>query len=198
MSKLEFAHRYNESEMAKKYPESKFLIGQKRACATWWMGNNYRNASNYYGAYPPMYLKRIELIFPYDTFHTLHLFSGSLKKGNYVRLDSNPKMNPDVVGNAENLAECFPNFKKFDVILADPPYRDSDAEKYGCVLPNKKRVVESCYDVLKVGGHLVWLDEMMPMYRKDMWDVLGFVSIVRSTNHRFRMAVIFQKHNRKD
>ena len=192
----EIAREYNESEMGQKYAGSQFLIGD-RATATWWMGNNYRNATPYYGAYPPMYLKRIVQMFPYDEYKTLHLFSGSLPNSPlYTTFDCNESLDPNVVGNAEELKSALRKggvVSKFDVILADPPYRDSDAEKYGVKPPNKKKVVRECHTILKKGGYLVWLDEILPMYRKDMFDVVGFVSVVRSTNHRFRMATIFQR-----
>lgn len=189
---LSIATEYNESEMGRKYSGSQFMVGD-RATATWWMGNNYRNATNYYGAYPPMYLKRIEQMFPYEENNTLHLFSGSLPNSlMYTTFDCNKSLKPNVVGNAEELSLSFRK-RSFDVILADPPYRDSDAEKYGTKPPNKKKVVRECHALLKKHGYLVWLDEILPMYRKDMFNVVGFISVVRSTNHRFRMATIFQK-----
>lgn len=50
---MDFADRYNASEYGIKYPESKFY-GTTRRYATWFLGQNYRNATDYYGAYPPM------------------------------------------------------------------------------------------------------------------------------------------------
>jgi 16S rRNA G966 N2-methylase RsmD len=169
------------------------MVHDKRVTATWWMGNNYRNKTSYYGAYPPMYLKRIESMFPYDMYNVLHLFSGTVSNSTtYTTFDCNADLKPNIVGNAEEVHKHFKR-SEFDVIFADPPYRSGDAEKYGVKLPNKKKVVESCHEILIKGGILIWLDESLPMYRKEMWDVVGFITVVRSTNHRFRVATLYQK-----
>jgi hypothetical protein len=44
-----------------------------------------------------------------------------------------------------------------------------------------------------VGTHLVWLDQVLPMYRKDQWKIEAVIGVVRSTNHRFRVVTIFKK-----
>ena len=42
------------------------------------------------------------------------------------------------------------------------------------------------------GAHLVWLDQVLPMYRKAELSVQGVIGMVKSTNHRFRVATIFE------
>lgn len=155
----------------------------------WVMGNNYKG-SGYYGAYPPTYLKRIMSLFP-DAEHILHLFSGSLPKGDYTRFDINPDL-ADIAGDAHKLSEYF-NTGAFDLILADPPYSAEDAEHYGTAMVNRNKIVEQCEIVLASGGYLVWLDQVLPMFRKDILHLCGLIGIVRSTNHRFRVASIFRK-----
>lgn len=189
---------YNNGYYGSKYPESKFVLHEKRVVTTWWMGNNYQNSSSYYGAYPPMYLKRVENMFPYNVYKVLHLFSGSLPKGNYDRFDIKPELNPEILGDAEILSYHISQNKGhseyiYDVILADPPYLEQDAVKYNTPMPNKKLVIEECYKVLNTHGYLIWLDCSLPMFRKDMWNVVGLIAVIRSTNHRIRLSVIFQK-----
>ena len=41
------------------------------------------------------------------------------------------------------------------------------------------------------GAHVVWLDQVLPMYRKDAFAVKGVIGMVKSTNHRFRVVTVF-------
>ena len=45
----------------------------------------------------------------------------------------------------------------------------------------------------KKGTHVVWLDQVLPMYRKDEWSIQAVIGMVKSTNHRFRVITIFEK-----
>jgi len=163
----------------------------------WMIGNNYSSKAKYYGEYPPSYLRRIHALFP-DAKEILHLFSGKVEKGTWndeceTTFDINPDLFPDVVGDAHELSKYFPP-EKFDLILADPPYTAEDAEHYGTPMINRNKVVKEAWIVLKPGGFLCWLDQVLPMYRKDMYKLVGTIGVVRSTNHRFRVVSIFQKN----
>lgn len=169
------------------------VINNGRIEGIWIMGNNYQT-SGYYGAYPHGYLPRVKAMFP-ERF-ALHLFSGSLPPGDYVRFDRLPDKVPeylgDVCGDAEELSKYFQP-GSFDVIFADPPYSQEDAEHYGCALINRKKVLEECYKVLVPGGWVIWLDQVLPMWRKDMFDLKMLIGMVKSSNHRFRVVCGFQK-----
>lgn len=157
----------------------------------WIIGSYYRNKTDFYGAYPHSYLDRIMSMFP-DCEKILHLFSGSLDgsvKG--LRMDINPELEPDIVGDAERLSEYI--HEPLELILADPPYSEEDAEHYGTPMVNRNKVVSECAKVLQSGGYLVWLDQVLPMYRKRELSLVGTIGIVRSTNHRFRVVSIFRK-----
>jgi len=160
----------------------------------WVLGNDYRG-NGYYGAYPPTYLKRILSLFP-DAKKILHLFSGSLMPGNYSRFDRpnimQYKTDKDFCGDAHNLSTIVGE-KSFDLVLADPPYSQEDAEHYGCSLIKRNIVFEECRKTLITGGYLIWLDQVLPMFRKDELHLFGLIGIVRSTNHRFRLVSIFRK-----
>ena len=153
----------------------------------WIMGNNYRT-SGYYGAYPHTYLERVLSMFP-DAKNILHLFAGSLPKGNYTRFDLKPEY-ADVCGDANKLSE-YMDGKKFDLILADPPYSIEDCDHYGCVMINRNKVLKECVKVLDKNGYIVWLDQVLPMFRKDEINMCGVIGMVKSTNHRFRVVTIF-------
>ncbi len=158
----------------------------------WILGQDYRG-SGYYGSYPPNYMDRVMSMFP-DAKNVLHLFSGSLPKSSkYTTFDikRDSVVDPDCKGNAENLQDYF-NKGRFDLILADPPYSEQDAERYGTCMVKRKKVFESCNKVLIKGGHLVWLDQIMPMYKKIEMHLWGVIGILRSTNHRFRVVSFFE------
>lgn len=176
----------------------------------WILGNDYRNKSRLYGAFPPGLLARVFALFP-DAERILHVFSGSLTREHVdeawskvnegrphqVRLDNGrmPEAQealPNILVDAERVAECFPTMR-FDLVIADPPYTTSDAERYGARLPNKKRIISEIAKVVRPGGSLVWLDTSLPMFRKSEWEWYGAFGIVRSTNHRARLLSIFRR-----
>ena len=46
---------------------------------------------------------------------------------------------------------------------------------------------------MKQGGYLIWLDQVLPNYKKIEWDIVARIGMVKSTNHRFRVITIFKK-----
>jgi hypothetical protein len=155
----------------------------------WVLGNNYRNRSKLYGAYPGNYLKRVMSMFP-DKTSILHLFSGSVPKDkSYTRFCNT---GADVNGDAEKLSTYFAA-NQFDLIVADPPYSVEDAEHYGTPMIGRTLVLQECLIILKKGGHIVWLDQVLPMWSKRNLKLVGLIGIVISTNHRFRIASVFEK-----
>lgn len=180
-----------------RYPGSR-LVAQydKSISGVWALGNNYKG-SGFYGAYPPEYLKRIMALFP-DAKRIMHLFSGSLVAGDYVRVDiatdkrQDGTRFPDVIADAHTLSKTFKK-RKFDLIIADPPYTPADATRYGTPMIHRKRVLEECSKILEPGGFVVWLDTMWPMIAKKYLVLVGAIGILRSQNHRVRFTFIMQK-----
>ena len=194
MSELTWEARINNYVLKTKYPKSLFVGEDGRVVGTWIMGNNYRVKSKYYGGYPAGYLKRIKALFP-DKTKVLHLFSGKVdtKILSGTTVDLNPDMNPDILDDAQSL-ENVP-VEEFDLILADPPYSIEDSEHYGPTMVKRNKVMKALGKKAKGGTHVVWLDQVLPMYRKDEWKLVGVIGMVKSTNHRFRVVTIFQKRN---
>jgi hypothetical protein len=183
----ERAERYNDT-WGKRFPASRLRVDDGRLYGMFFLGNNYRNKTRYFGAYPPGYLPRMTTLFP-DCQRVLHLFSGSLPKSKrYTRFDLKSKA--EVNADAHELGQCF--LPEFDLIYADPPYNKAAAAIYGTPMPNRHRVMQECHKVLKPGGFVVWLDTVWPLARKDQLKLVGCISIIRSQNHVFRNVVISQ------
>ena len=166
---------------------SKLLNNNNVIEGIWVMGNNYTTKTDLYGAYPYGYLERIHSLFPLVPKKTLHLFSGSLPESDeYDKVDYNTGL------DAETFSEVIPH-DTYELILADPPYSIEDCEHYGCCMVKRNVVFKQAYNVLKKDGILIWLDQVLPQYKKEQFDIIGRIGMVKSTNHRFRVVTIFQK-----
>jgi hypothetical protein len=176
------------------FPESLFVGGDGRIVGTWIMGNDYRVKSEYYGGYPAGYLRRVKSLFP-DKTRVLHLFSGRVDKsvmpGDTV--DVNPGLAPDYVDDAQTL-ERVP-LEGYDLVMADPPYSVEDCERYQTTMVKRNKVMAALGARLTPGCHVVWLDQVLPMYRKDQFAIEAVIGMVKSTNHRFRVVTVFKRHN---
>ena len=82
---------------------------------------------------------------------------------------------------------------QYDFVLADPPYSTSDAERYGQCMVNRNKVVQTLSAGLPAGAFIVWLDQVLPMYRKAELKIEAVIGIVGSTNHRFRLLTVFRR-----
>lgn len=192
METMSLADRIASYEKDAGFPNCLFIGEDGRLVGTWVMGNNYRVKSSYYGGYPPTYLRRIKALFP-DKLHALHLFSGKVDLAEFpgVTVDSNASTEPDIIDDAHRL-EKVP-IEDFDLVMADPPYSVEDCDHYQCTMVKRNIVMRALGSRLKAGAHVVWLDQVLPMYRKADFEVEGYVGMVKSTNHRFRVVTIFRK-----
>ena len=155
----------------------------------WKMGRNYKG-NGYHGSYPASYLPRIKTMFP-DAKNVLHLFSGAIKSGDYVRFDIHN--NCDISGDAHKLSTYFKE-ESFDLIIADPPYTGEDAEKYGTPMVKRQTILKEALKVLGPKGIIIWLDQVWPNYSKQEYNLVGTISVLISTNHRCRMSFWYQKN----
>jgi hypothetical protein len=175
------------------FPKSLFVAGDGRVVGTWIMGNDYRVKSEYYGGYPAGYLRRIRSLFP-DKRRVLHLFSGkvdlSALPGDTV--DINAGLSPTYVDDAQRLDHV--PLGEYDLVLADPPYSIEDAERYQTSMV-KRNTVMRALQRLPIGAHVVWLDQVLPMYRKDAFEQEAVIGMWKSTNHRFRGITIFRRRD---
>ena len=170
-----------------KFPKySKLMLNNNVIEGIWVMGNNYTTKSSLYGAYPYGYLNRIFSLFP-RTDKTLHLFSGSLPDSDeYDKVDFNCGI------DAHNMSEIIQN-NFYSLVLSDPPYSIEDCDHYGCCMVKRNIVFKECFKVMEKDGILIWLDQVLPNYKKTEFNIIGRIGMVKSTNHRFRVITIFQK-----
>lgn len=191
MDTLTWRQRIKNYDAVTGFPRSLFIAGDGRVVGTFIMGQNYKVASGYYGGYPAGYLKRVKALFP-DKQTVLHLFSGRVDTAAFPgdTVDVNPELEPTYLDDAQTLAEV--PLWKYDLVLADPPYSVEDAMHYGASMVKRNKVMAALRG-LPSGAHVVWLDQVLPMYRKDTFAVEACVGMVKSTNHRFRVMTVFRR-----
>lgn len=158
----------------------------------WVMGNDYRVKSGYHGGYPAGYLKRIKALFP-DKKRVLHVFSGKVDLATMPgdTVDINPANGATFVDDAQTM-DSVP-LGVYDLVLGDPPYTGEDADRYGTTMVRRNLVMRQLGERLLPGAHVVWLDQMLPMYRKMRLRMEAAGAMVKSTNHRFRCVTIFKR-----
>lgn len=183
--------RINNYLRVTKYPESLFIGSDGRVVGTWIMGNDYRVTSTYYGGYPAGYLKRIRALFP-DKKHVLHVFSGRVDTGVIPgdTVDITADLSPTYVDDAQSLA--LVPLENYDLVMSDPPYSVEDCDHYKTSMVKRNKVMSALARV-RPGTHVVWLDQVLPMYRKDQFQIEAVIGMVKSTNHRFRVITIFKR-----
>lgn len=171
-----------------------FLVMPEGGVYGWWtMGNDYRVRSGYYGGYPATYLRRVRALFP-EKQRALHVFSGRVDQSEFPgdTVDLNADLEPTYVDDAQTLANV--PLEQYDIVLADPPYSIEDAERYQTTMVKRNLVMRALQRCCS-GTHVVWLDQVLPMYRKDAWAVEAEIAMRKSTNHRFREVTVFRRRD---
>lgn len=194
-ARMTWRDRIANYEKATGFPKALFIAGDGRVVGTWIMGSDYRVHSGLYGGYPAGYLRRVAALFP-DRQCVLHLFSGQVDLDALPgdTLDSDRKLRPTWVADAHDLSDV--PLATYDLVLADPPYSVEDAERYQTTMVKRNVVMRSLAGGMRPGARVVWLDQVLPMYRKSEWVIEAVIGMVKSTNHRFRVVTIFRRLER--
>jgi hypothetical protein len=168
------------------------------AIGVWSMGNSYRKANDHYGGYQGNYLKRIAALFP-DTQRVLHVFSGRIDLGPLPgdTVDIDAALNPTFVDDCQSLLTV--PVENYDLAVVDPPYSVEDAEHYRAAPVNRQKVMQAL-ERLPAGAHIVWLDQVLPMYSAKRFHREAMIGVSGSTNHRVRMVFIWRRlpHNNQE
>ena len=133
----------------------------------------------------------------------LNVFCGGCKYG--VRVDLNPEVKPDLVWDIHRLTEKVT--RKFDVILADPPYSDEETKSvyeacdYIDIKYPKLRYkiwARECDKLLRPGGlFIIYHKRFMPPPDKDGYLTVKRVFIGGIPNHLPRVAIFYRKKIRR-
>ncbi len=134
------------------------------------------------GAYPSGFLKRLKSAFkecyPSDPSKILHVCSGRIPKSEGIRLDIDPKYQPDYIASAENIP--IPD-NTFDWVIADPPYNHEASMKYyNKPLLSKSKMIKEMVRVCKSGGFVGLLDQIMinkPPINSKRFAMIGVTSV---------------------
>jgi len=126
-----------------------------------------------------------------DDIKILNLFCGMNKQG--VRVDLNPDVSPDYLYDVHKITEVLND--SFDVILADPPYSNQEAEElYGTPKLSYKKWTAECEKLLIDGGLLIVYHKfVMPNPNPNKFQVEKRVFIGTRTYHLPRVAIFFRK-----
>jgi hypothetical protein len=121
----------------------------------------------------------------------LNLFCGMNKQG--VRVDINPDVEPDYVHDAHNISEVIQD--TFDIVLADPPYSDGEAQElYGTPPLVYKKWSSEATKLLRPGGlFIVYHKYVMPNPNPEIYKVEKRVFIGNRTYHLPRVAIFFRR-----
>ena len=122
----------------------------------------------------------------------LSLFCGMNKHG--YRVDIKREVMPDLIADAHSFS-AFLDGKKFNCILADPPYSTKEAkELYGTPPLKYKMWTNECDRCLNDGGLLmIYHKYIMPNPDPDKYKIVKRVFVGNRTFHLPRVCVIFRK-----
>lgn len=180
-------------------PSGRWIYG------TWVIGGLFKNLTRYPGAYPRTLVDRVRALFPeVPSARLLHLFSGSLPKGAWTRVDIRDQapagksgfVRPEIVGSVYDLPHLLATRRKnrvFDLVMADPSYPGKGVELYETAEIDTARAFRSIAAAVRPGTHVAWLSTSLPLYRKDQWRRYGAISIERSTGQAYRKVALFER-----
>lgn len=146
-----------------------------------------RRANKYKGGFPAHFEKKLFELYPSQKI--LQPFGGMAEYG--IRVDINPEVKPDFVGDAHNLNMFEDN--TFDFVLCDPPYSvDLSGKLYGTGKIKWKQYTSEAVRVAKTGGYIGlyhWV--MQPRPSGTVFDRI--IVIITRIKHFARFCCIFRK-----
>jgi len=154
-----------------------------------------RAFKKYYGVYPEDFLDRVyRFLGVTKEWKICHLFSGIVEKRfkNEVTVDLNPEVKPDFLENATKT-----HFKDntFHLVLADPPYDDGYAKRYGFKkAPKIKDILLEGMRICKPDYYVGLLHFVVPTNPKpEQLERVAVIGITEGANMRIRALTLFKK-----
>lgn len=143
--------------------------------------------SRYKGSFPLYFEQNLQQLLGYPD-RVLHPFGGMAEIG--VRVDLNPVLEPDVIGDAHALP--FED-ESFDCVILDPPYSDEEAaDLYETPKLRPGAYTKEAVRVLAEGGWLVVYTDREPSRPPRCNHAIRIVIVLRP-GHRSRTCMVFQK-----
>jgi SAM-dependent methyltransferase len=143
--------------------------------------------SRYKGSFPLYFEQNLVRMLGYPG-RVLHPFGGMAEIG--TRVDLNPAVEPDVVGDAHELP--FED-GAFDCVILDPPYSDEEAATLYETPPlSPARYTAEAVRVLCEGGWLVIYTDREPQ-RPPLCNHAMRIIVVLRPGHRPRTCMVFQR-----
>lgn len=151
---------------------------------------------HYKGGFPLGFEEKLLRLYGFDHYKkndlkkfVIQLFSGMCKYG--FKVDINPGLNPDYVGDAHDLPEEWTN--KWEMVICDPPYSDKlSKDLYQTNKIKYLKYISEAVRIAKPGGFIAsyhWLMTSRPkgttLHRR--------IFIGTRVWHRSRVCCIFQK-----
>ena len=147
-------------------------------------------------SFPSRFLSNLERYYPTKDKQVLWMFAGGIKPNkNNDTNDIRPETKPTFLCDFKDI----PEIKKYDMIIADPPYNHLFAEEWKNNLPKPKHIVEKSARLLKGGGLLLLLHILViPTYRKTTgFERIALHPVLCGLNNVIRVLNVFQKEVKK-
>lgn len=177
-------------------------------CDLWLLA---RPKVKYYGAYPNGFLERARALLgitPYDAL--LHVCGGAARQypakprgfgPSDKTLDLDQALEPDFCQSA---VEELPFYRLPDgrgamgwpALLADPPYTESDADKYAPgrrVYPTPNLVLKRMLEAVRPGGRVGMLHYVLPQPPREGVRFVACVGVIVGYNNRMRTFSVFER-----
>ena len=141
--------------------------------------------------FPSRFLLNLERIYPTKGKEVLWMFCGSVKpsSGNDTN-DIRPETKPTYACSFKDI----PENKKYDLIIADPPYNALYAKEWDSDVPKPKHIIEKAARLLLPNGILLLFHIIVaPTYRKTTgFEIIALHPVLCGLGNAIRVVNVFQ------
>lgn len=95
--------------------------------------------------------------------------------------------------NLYGAPDATQRFAQCDLVHVDVPFPVEDPNHYEPPTVKRRAIVQHLAGALRPGARVAWLDQTLPMYRKDQWAVEAAIGVIKSPDHRFRGLTVFRR-----